>query len=68
MVIYGITLVPLAEELRAVAPDLPITAYAYDAVLDGLSERSTSLMRLLLERWPTRGYFPELDNSIFICD
>ena len=41
MVLYGITLVPLAEELRAADPGLLSPFYADDAAFDGLERRST---------------------------
>ena len=37
MVLCGITLVPLAEELRAADPELLSPFYAYDAAFDGLA-------------------------------
>ena len=35
MVLYGITLIPLAEELRAADPGLILPLYADDAAFDG---------------------------------
>ena len=40
MVMYGITLVPLAEELRAADPGLLSPFYADDAEFDGSARRS----------------------------
>ena len=66
MVLYGITLVPLVEELRAAGPGLLLQFYMDDAVFDGLAQRSAQLLRLLMKRGPDRGYFPEPANSLFI--
>ena len=55
MVLYGITLAPLAEELRASDPDLIAHLYAKDAVFDRPSGRSARLLILLLERGMSRG-------------
>ena len=68
MVFYGITLVPLAEELIVVDPGLLLPFYADDAVFNGSARRSAQLLKMLMKRGPDRGYFPELDNSLFISD
>ena len=68
MVFYGITLVPLAEALRAAYLGLISPFYADDAVFDGLARRSAELLKLLMRRWPDRGYFPELAKSLFISN
>ena len=68
MVLYGITLFPLAEELRAANPGLLSLFYADNATFDGLARRSAQLLKLLMKRGPDRGYFPELDKSHFISD
>ena len=68
MVLYGITLVPLAEELRAADPGLLSPFYADDAVFDGLARCSAQLLKLLTERGTDRGYVPEPAKSLFILD
>ena len=68
MVLYRITLVPLAEELRTADPGLLSPFYADNAAFDGLSRRSAQLLKLLMRRGPDRGYFPDLDKSLFILD
>ena len=50
MVLYGITLVPLDEELRAADPGLLSPFYADDAAFDGLAQRSAQLLKLLMNR------------------
>ena len=68
MVLYSITLVPLAKELRAADPGLLSPFYADDAAFDGSTRRSAQLLKLLMKRGPDRGYFPEPAKSLFISD
>ena len=68
MVLYGINIVPLAEELRAADPGLLSPFYADDADFDGLARRSAQLLKLLMKRGPDRGYFPSPAKSLFISD
>ena len=68
MVLYGITLAPLAEELRTADPGLLSPFYADDAVFDGSAPRSAQLLKLLMKRGPDRGYFPDPAKSLFISD
>ena len=68
MVLYGITLAPLAEELRAVDKGLLSPFHADDAAFDGSARQSAQLLKLLMEREPDRGYFPEPAKSLFISD
>ena len=68
MVLYGITLVSLSEELRAEDPGLLSPFYANDAALDGLARRSAQLLKLLMKRGTDRGYFPEPAKYLFILD
>ena len=68
MFLYGITLIPLAEELRAADLGLLSTFYADDAAFDGLVRRSAQLLKLLMKRRPDRGYFPDPAKSLFISD
>ena len=68
MILYGITLVPLTEELRAADPGLLSSFYADDAAFDSSVRRSAQLLKLLLKRGPDRGYFPERAKYLFISD
>ena len=68
MVLYGITLVPLEEDLRAADPGIISPFYADDLAFDGLGRRSAQLLKLLMERGPDRGYFPNPAKSLFISD
>ena len=65
---YGITLVPLAEELRAADSGLISPFYADDAAFDGLARRSAQLLKLLMKRGSGWGYVPETAKSFFISD
>ena len=68
MVLYGITLVPLAEELRVVYHGFLSPFYTYDVAFDDSAQRSANLLKLLMKRGPDRGYFPDTYNSLFISD
>ena len=68
MVLYGITLVPLADELRAADPGLLSSFYANDAAFDGSARCSAQLLNLLMKRGPEQGYFPKPAKSLFISD
>ena len=50
MVLYGITLFPLAEYLRAADPGLLSPFYADDAAFDGLERRIAQILKLLMKR------------------
>ena len=68
MALYGITLVPLAKELRVADPGILLPSYADDVVFDGLARQSAQLLKLLMKRGADRGYFPEPAKSVFISD
>ena len=68
MVLYGITLVSLAEELRAAYPGLLSPFYADDAAFDGSARRSAQLLKLLIKGGADQGYFPEPAKSLFISE
>ena len=68
MVLYGITLVPLAEDLRAADTGLLSPFYEDDVTFDGSARRSAHLLKLLVKRGPDQGYFPDPAKSLFISD
>ena len=68
MVLYGITLSPLDEEIRAADSGLLSPFYADNATFDGLARQSAQLLKLLMKRGPDRGNFPDLDKYLFILD
>ena len=68
MVLYGITLFPLAEELRNVDPTLLSPFYANYAAFDRLVRRSAAQLRLLMDRKPHQVYLPEPSKLLLISD
>ena len=67
MIVYGITLVTLAEELRDADPTLLPPFYANDAAFDGSERSSAHLLNLPMERGAEWGYFSEPDKLLFIA-
>ena len=59
MVLYRITLAPLAEEKRAVDTGLLSPFYADDAAFKDSARRRAQLLKLLMKKGPDRGYFHE---------
>ena len=55
MVLYGITLVPLVEELKEVYTTILYPLYPYDVAFDGLVRRSAAQLRLLMDQRPYPG-------------
>ena len=68
MVLYGITLVPIVEELRDSDPNLLSTYYSDDATFDGSERRSAAQLHLLMEQGPDQGYFSNPTKYLFITD
>ena len=68
MVLYRITLAPLAEELKVTDPRLLSPFYADHAVFDSSARRSAQLLKLLMKRRPDWGYFQNPNKSLFILD
>ena len=68
MVLYGITLVLLAEELGAADPGLLSPFYADDAAFGGLVRQSAQLLKIFMRRGPDRVYFPKPAKSLIISD
>ena len=68
MVLYGVTLVPLVEELGVEYLRLIFPFYADNTTFDGSSRQSAQLLNLLMERGPDRGYLPKPAKSLFIPD
>ena len=55
MVLYGINLAPLVEELQDAYPTLLSPFYTDDAAFDGLERRSAAQIRLLMDQQKDRG-------------
>ena len=68
MVLYGITLAPLAEELQAADLGILSPFYNDDVAFDASARRSAQLLKLLTKKGSDRGYFPEPAKSLFILD
>ena len=68
IVLYGITLVLLTEDLKDADTTLLSTLYANDAVFDGSLRQSTTQLKILMDRGKDRGYFPNPAKSVFIAD
>ena len=58
MVLCGITLVSLVEELRAVGPVLLSSFYADDGAFDILAGRGAQLLKIMMKKGPDQGVFP----------
>ena len=68
MVLYEITLVPMAEEIRVADPGFLSPFYAFNAAFNSLARKSAQLSKLLMKRGPDRGYYPDPAKSLFIFD
>ena len=55
MVLYGITLVPLVEELRDADSTLLSPSYAYDAAFDRSMMQIVAQLQLLMDRGAYQG-------------
>jgi hypothetical protein len=66
MVLYGLALTPLAEQLRLAVPTVVQPWYADDAAMEGPVRDIAKAMRLLQQQGPARGYYPEPTKSIFV--
>ena len=68
VVLYEITIVPLREVLRASDLGILTIFSADDAEFYGLAWRSAHILKLLMDRGPYRGSFPDPYKPIFIAD
>ena len=68
MLLYGITITPLEEDMRDADPTLLSPFNADDAAFDGSERRSAAQLKLLTEQGPERGNLPEPARSLFIVD
>ena len=66
--LYGITLVPLAEELRDADPTLLSPFYVNNVAFYGLVRWCAAQVLLLMEQGPDKDYFPELSKNIFMAE
>ena len=68
MLLYGITIIPMDEELWDSYPTLLAPLCVDDTSFCGLEIWSDIMVRLLLERGADWGYFPGLGKELFIAD
>ena len=66
VLLYVITLSPLAEDLRTEDLGLISPFYVDDVAFNGSERSSAYILKLLMERTLDRGYFPKPYKSIFI--
>ena len=66
MVIFGIPLTPMKEELHTADLDLMGTFYAENTIFDSLAQRSAHLMRLFLDQGTNQGYLSDLEKFLHI--
>ena len=66
MVLYGINLVILVEDLWAVDPGILTPFYTDNTAFDGSEQRSAWLMKLLLEQGLAQGNLPDPAKYLFI--
>jgi hypothetical protein len=66
MVLYGLSLTPLAEAIRTAVPGTVQPWYADDSAMCGKLSDIAAAQRLLQQLGPRRGYFPEPEKSIII--
>ena len=66
MILYGLTLVPLAASLREAVPEVLQPWYADDAAMVGPTGGIAKAVRLLEDQGPARGYYPEPAKSVFV--
>ena len=68
MLLCGITLVPLAEELRVADLGILSPFYADDVALENLAQTIAQILKMLMERGPDWGYLSETAKYLFILD
>lgn len=68
MALYGIALLPLAENAKVIADEATITPwFANDSAGFGHVEDCAEFLQYLTQEGPTYGYFPEPEKSYFVC-
>ena len=68
MILYGITLIPLSEKIRAADLGLLSPSYADDTSFDNSERRSAQILKLLMKRGAHRGCFTDPSKSLFVLD
>eukprot|EP00957_Ditylum_brightwellii_P028913 2184347-Ditylum_brightwellii.AAC.1 len=68
MIIYGITLVPLSNLVQETDRQVLPPFYTDGIALDGAARRNACLLKVLVAWGPDRGYYPEPEKSIHVCN
>eukprot|EP00957_Ditylum_brightwellii_P011460 866229-Ditylum_brightwellii.AAC.2 len=68
MIGYDITLVPLAEQVTKLDQKVITPLYANDECANGPARCNAQIVKFLVKQGSDRGYFPEPDKSIHVCD
>ena len=68
MVIYGIALAPLTEQLLAEEPRVRQAWFADDSAMRGRASLVGQVFARLCELGPVYGYYPEPEKSAVVCD
>eukprot|EP00957_Ditylum_brightwellii_P018888 1420548-Ditylum_brightwellii.AAC.1 len=68
MIGYGVALLPLADQLKEEEKKVLAPFFADDLSLDGPAQCNACQLRFMMDKGPDRGYFPEPDKSIHICN
>ena len=66
MVLYGITIILLAEELWAADLGIIYPFYADDAVFDRSANRISQFLNMLIERGLDQGYFRYVQVDFYL--
>ena len=67
MILYGITTLPLLEQVREDVPGAFVPMYADDLASGGAARRNASVMQSLILHGSDYGYYPEPEKSWYIC-
>lgn len=67
MLIYGIALMPLCEELARAYPEVLRLWFADDAAKVGSARLNAQCLAFLVEHGPKYGYFPKPEKSFHVC-
>jgi len=67
MILYGLALIPLVEQLQKAFPDVILPFYADDAGMSGQVSCIAAAMKLLDVLGPAQGYYPEASKIIFVA-
>ena len=65
--LYGVALLPLAENLRSEHPDVLQPWYANNEAMQGLPLAVAKCFQLLIRVGPQFGYYPKPNKSFAIC-